>query len=300
MSVIVTGSSGFIGKRLCNFLDQKNRKIIKITRTNLGDSSSDLICDLEFENLKQGAMLGNETIFHLAGLAHDVSNSKKNIEKYIKLNFEATVNLALQASEEGVNNFIFISTVKAGSLDYSLNSLNLKSKNIYAETKRKAEIELLKLSKKTDMKICIVRPSLVYGPKLKGNLLTMRKAIDKGWFPPLPNIQNARSMVHVDDLVEACFLVENKGVDGEIYNVTDGFDYSTTEIYETLSEIAHKKPPLLRIPLVVLKTLKKISLGNLKITLNKLLEDEQYNNSKIEELGFRAKLRFENLNETLF
>ena len=150
------------------------------------------------------------------------------------------------------------------------------------------------------MRICIVRPALVYGPHLKGNLLTMKKVIEKGWFLPLPRIKNSRSMIHVDDLVKALLLIEEKGSNGEIYNVTDGVSYSTSEIYEILSDIAQKKQPSFHIPLVFLKMLKIISMGKLKATLKKLLEDELYNSSKINDLGFRAKLRFENLNETLF
>ena len=70
------------------------------------------------------------------------------------------------------------------------------------------------------MKVCIVRPSLVYGPKLE--IYLKCKCNSKGWFPPLPKIPNKRSMVHVDDLILAILLVEEKGQDGEIYIITDG------------------------------------------------------------------------------
>ena len=69
MGVIVTGSSGFIGQRLCRLLEIENRETTKVIRTDPDKFSSDLICDLEFETLDQGAMLGFETIFHLAGLS---------------------------------------------------------------------------------------------------------------------------------------------------------------------------------------------------------------------------------------
>ena len=299
MKAIVTGSSGFIGSRLCYFLRQQGHSVIKVSRTAKLNSQTDLICDLETNKLNDGTMSGVNTIFHLAGYAHDLSNPEKSRKKYIKLNIDATKNLAIQASKEGVKTFIFVSSVKAGSSDATKDDSEEKPEGIYGETKRKAELELIELSKHTDMKIFIIRPSLVYGPEIKGNLLSMKRAIQAGWFPPLPKIKNVRSMIHVDDLVRAILLVKEKGIDGEIYNVTDGKDYSTTEIYETLYELIKKDPPKLRLPLFVLNLLSFIP-GKINQTVSKLVGDERYSSSKIKSLGFSAKLRFGDLNETLF
>jgi UDP-glucose 4-epimerase len=299
MKVIVTGSSGFIGSRLCFFLSQQSYSIIKVSRTAKPYSQKDLICDLETNQLEKGAMSGVDTIFHLAGYAHDLSDPQKSKKKYVKLNVDATKKLAIQASKEGVKNFIFVSSVKAGFSDIKRDASEQKPESIYGETKRLAELELLDLSKQTNMNILIVRPSLVYGPEIKGNLLSMKRAIKAGWFPPLPQIKNARSMVHVDDLVSAIILVKEKGVNGEIYNVTDGKDYSTTEIYETLYKLNKKDLPKLRLPLILLNLFSFIP-GRINKMVSKLVGDERYSSSKIEALGFRAKLRFGNLNETLF
>ena len=298
MKAIVTGSSGFIGSRLCHFLDEKDYRVIKIARTEKEDHQVDLICDFETDKLKDGAMVGVDTVFHLAGHAHDVSDPKRSIDRYVKLNIDATRNLAIQASEEGVNTFIFVSSVKAGFSSSKDEKLK-EPLSIYGKTKRKAELELIEFSKHTDMKILIIRPSLVYGPNLKGNLSSMKKAINQGWFPPLPVIKNKRSMVHVDDLVRAILLVHEKGIESEIYNITDGFNYSTTEIYETFCKILEKNPPNWRLPLFIFNMLSFIP-GRINQTISKLLEDESYSSSKIESLGFIAKLRFGDMNETLF
>lgn len=298
MKAIVTGSSGFIGSRLCHFLDEKDYRVIKIARTEKEDHQVDLICDFETDKLKDGAMVGVDTVFHLAGHAHDVSDPKRSIDRYVKLNIDATRDLAIQASEEGVNTFIFVSSVKAGFSSSKDEKLK-EPLSIYGKTKRKAELELIEFSKHTDMKILIIRPSLVYGPNLKGNLSSMKKAINQGWFPPLPVIKNKRSMVHVDDLVRAILLVHEKGIESEIYNITDGFNYSTTEIYETFCKILEKNPPNWRLPLFIFNMLSFIP-GRINQTISKLLEDESYSSSKIESLGFIAKLRFGDMNETLF
>ena len=80
MKAIVTGSSGLIGSRLCHFLEEKDYSVIKIARTEKEDHQVDLICDFETDKLKDGAMGGVDTVFHLAGHAHDVSDPKRSID----------------------------------------------------------------------------------------------------------------------------------------------------------------------------------------------------------------------------
>jgi len=299
MKSIVTGSSGFIGSRLYSYLSKQGINVIGVSRKIKKDSQTDLICNLETDRLDDQAFAGVSSVFHLAGHAHDLSDPKKLRNSFIKLNIDATQNLATQSAKNGVKNFIFISTVKAGLADSgSINDME-DIDNFYGKTKRKAELELIKLSEAENMKISIVRPSLVYGKQIKGNLLLMKEAIQKGWFPPLPKIQNKRSMVHVDDLVKAILLVKKKGKNGEIYNVTDGKDYTTTEIYESFYEIIQKSPPKYRVPLLVLKVLQHTP-GKAGHNISKLIGDENYSSSKIKSLGFEAKLRFKDLNETLF
>jgi len=299
MKTIVTGSSGFIGSRLCLLLEEHGSEVIRVSRKARTNSKENLVCDLETSSLENKDMSDVSTIFHLAGYAHDLSNPENSKDKYYRLNVDATLNLATQASENGVKNFVFVSSVKAEGPSISSGKLEKKDFGIYGESKRKAELHLIELSQKTDMQIYIVRPSLVYGPNVKGNLLNMKDAIEKGWFPPFPGIENSKSLIHVDDLARAILFVSKKGIDKEIYNVTDGVDYSTTEIYETLCRIIEKKPPPFRIPLFAFKMMAKIPLG-LGYKVSKLLENERFSSSKIRSLGYYSKLRLEQFNETLF
>lgn len=298
MKSIVTGSSGFIGKRLIILLKKEHYQITRILRKNLSDSKNDILCDLEKESLKDGVFHNIDTVFHLAAHVHDISPKKKSLAPYKRLNVDATKKIAYQASREGVKNFIYVSSVKA-SYQKSFFENAVTKKNIYGRTKREAELELLELSSKTDMKICIIRPALVYGPELKGNLLNMKKTIERGWFPPLPKVNNSRSMIHVDDLARAILLIEKKGESGEIYNVTDGKSYSSNEIYEIFCKFFNKKPPKIRLPLFILK-LTAYFPGIIGEMVKRLLENDIHSNSKVKSLGFNAKLEFKNLNETLF
>lgn len=298
MQSIVTGSSGFIGSRLSYLLEKEGYDVVGVSR-GVQSRANDIKCDLEKDCLKEDVFRKVNSVFHLAGHAHDLSNPKKSLEKYIALNVDATIKLALQSAKAGVKNFIFISSVKAGSLNSTSEPISGEYRNIYGGTKLKAESELRKISKKFDMKICIVRPALVYGNEVRGNLLLIKRAIERGWCPPLPKIYNKRSMIHVDDLVKAIMLIERMGENGQIYNVTDGYDYSTTEIYETFFDLANKIPPRIRLPLFILKML-RFTPGPLGHKIGKLLEDDKFFSNKIESLGFKAQLKLRDLNETLF
>ena len=168
MKSIVTGSSGFIGSRLYSYLNRHGTNVIGVSRISKKNFETDLICDLEKQELDDGDFEDVSSIFHLAGHAHDLSKLKKLKNSYLKLNTEVTLNLAMQSARLGVKDFIFISTVKA-------DSLNLKKNNdFYGQTKRKAELELLKLSKEVE----IVSSFLI--PTSFDRLITLGKSLKSG------------------------------------------------------------------------------------------------------------------------
>ena len=168
MRVLVTGATGFIGKRLCDLLIKEGHFVRVITRSST-DFHDSVLCDLENDDIPSEAFDDIEVIFHLAGYAHDLSNKGDNKEKYISLNVDVTMKLARLASLSKVRKFIYVSSVKA-----------VNSYEIYGESKRQAEISLLELAVNTAMDISVLRPSLVYGPNVKGNLQAMQSAIKRG------------------------------------------------------------------------------------------------------------------------
>jgi len=150
------------------------------------------------------------------------------------------------------------------------------------------------------MQVSIVRPALVYGPNMKGNLQLMLSGIKSGWFPPLPEIGNRRSMIHVNDLVRAILLVaKDKRADGEIFIATDGRPYSSREIYSAMCNIAGKSIPKWSVP-KMLFVLASLTSASIKYKINKLLGDECYSSVKLEELGFKAKKSLKGMNEKDF
>ena len=296
MRVFITGATGFIGKRLCNALKEKDKAITAVSsRKRDNESVEYIICDLVNEELPSNCLQEVSTIFHLAGHAHDLANSSESKQKYQKLNVRATTRLAKLALKAGVKNFIFVSSTKA-ALCEDTNS----PQGIYGETKREAEDKLLYLCKDSEMCLSIVRPALVYGPGVKGNLSSMIEGIKKGWFPPLPNSSNSRSMVHVDDLVRALlFLEESRVCCGEIYNVTDGQEYSSHQIYRILCFVLGKEVPKWEVPLWFFSIISALS-PSLRHRVKKLLGTEVYSSSKLQKIGFKPKFTLKEINETNF
>jgi UDP-glucose 4-epimerase len=302
-SYLVSGATGFIGSRLVKMLVSQNHKVTLLSRKAISQFDS-ILFDLESDDFSQINLENIDVIFHLAGIAHENNNSQISKKKYQKINVDSVIKLAEFAVNSEVKKFIFVSTVKAGGTPTAatLNTENDQNplEGIYAKSKREAELKLIKLGKSTNMFISIVRPALVYGPEVKGNLELMLRAIERGWFPPLPKINNNRSMIHVDDLVEALYLVSNNiRANGEIFIATDGKSYSSHEIYQEMCFLLNKSVPKWTVPHLVFKLIALFH-PSLKQKVNKLLGDESYSSEKIESIGFKPKRTLREMNETSF
>jgi nucleoside-diphosphate-sugar epimerase len=299
-SFFMTGATGFIGQRLIKAVSGEIRVLSRINQPNF----ETVVCDLQSEVIPNNALDGVDTVFHLAGFAHDMRDASKISDLYYKVNVNATVQLANLAVKSGVKRFVFVSSVKAGGsppLGTCANEKDLKNtEDVYGKTKRESELKLLEIGQVSGMHVSIIRPSLVYGPNVKGNLQLMLSGIEKGWFPPLPETGNRRSMIHVDDLVRAILLVaEDKRANGEIFIATDGTPYSSREIYDAMCKILGKPASKWSVP-KALFDIASLASPRIKYKINKLLGDECYSSAKLEGLGFKAKKSLKDINETDF
>ena len=284
MTSFVTGATGFIGQRLLVGLEA-NGEGVRILSRNPHPDYETVVCDLQYEAIPKDGLDGVDTVFHLAGFTHDLRDASKLEHLYRALNVDATVRLTELAVRSGVKQFVFVSSVKAGGYDEDQGSPD----GVYGQTKREAELKFLDIGRQSEMLVSIVRPSLVYGAGVKGNLALMRRGIEQGWFPPIPETENRRSMIHVDDLVRALLLAaEDKRANGEIFIVTDGVPHSSREIYEAICQSVGKTVPQWSVPKIVFEGLSLLS-PRIRYKVDKLLGDEFYSSAKLEGLGFRAE-----------
>ena len=296
----VTGSTGFIGQRLVRAIDANIRVLSREKQLDY----ETVVCDLKSELIPDNALVGVDTVFHLAGFAHDLRDATKIQNVYQKVNVDATIRLAKLAVKSNVTSFVFVSSVKAGGNPPLGKCANERDQNntedVYGKTKREAELKLLQIAKDSGMHVSIIRPSLVYGPNVKGNLQLILSGIKAGWFPPLPETGNRRSMIHVDDLVRAILLIaEDKQANGEIFIATDGTPHSSREIYSVICNITGKPVPKWSVPKFLFNLIALTS-PKIKYKVDKLLGNECYSSGKLEALGFKSQRTLKEMNETSF
>ena len=261
-----------------------------------------ILFDLATQILPEDALAGVDTVFHLAGKAHALSETRQDEAEYFRINTEGTSTLLEAARNAGVRRFVFISSVKVigeGGDVYQNETVTCRPETPYGKSKLAAERLVLEGGYVPEP--VVLRLSMVYGPSRKGNLPRMIEAVAKGRFPSLPEVGNRRSMVHVEDVVQAARLAAEKpAAVGQTYIVTDGQACSTRQLYEWICEALDKPVPAWTIPIGLLKVLAKVGDGFGRArgrrfvfdsdALDKLIGSACYSSEKIErELGFRAR-----------
>lgn len=299
---LVTGASGFIGHALCSQLSERGWHLkALLRRPTSGPWHETVIGDLENFNHDDIAD-GIDTVFHLAGKAHALSETRQDEKEYSQINTEGTRRILEAARDARVRRFVFFSSVKAmneGGPECLDEASPCHPVTPYGKSKREAERLVLEGNYVPEP--VVLRLSMVYGPSTKGNLPRMIEAVAKGHFPPIPEFGNQRSMVHVEDVVQAAILAAEKPeAIGQTYIVTDGQTYSTRQLYEWIYETLGKSVPRWRIPKAVFQGLARLGdvIGKIRgrrffydsDTLNKLAGSTWYSSQKIKrELGYHAK-----------
>jgi nucleoside-diphosphate-sugar epimerase len=297
--VLITGSNGFIGSQLAQTLQNLPCDFNTLTRHPSHLGTKNWVLDLALDPCPVDICVGIDTIFHLAGKAHALAETQQDEREYMQINTEGTRKLLEAAQQAGVKCFIFFSSVKAvgDCLQQPMDeTVNTPADTPYGHSKYAAE--QLVLHGGYVPHPVVIRPSMVYGNSHKGNLPKMIKAIQRGFFPPLPEFNNRRSMAHVNDVVSAALLAsQNAQAAGQIYIVTDQQDYSSRQLYDWIRSALGKTSQHWAIPLVILRILAKTGdiIGQLTArrflfdsdALLKLSGSASYSSAKISrELGF--------------
>ncbi|MEE9268799.1 MAG: NAD-dependent epimerase/dehydratase family protein [Candidatus Krumholzibacteria bacterium] len=260
---LVTGASGFVGRSLCRRLYGAGRVRALLRRPGEGPWHEAVFADLEMNSPLDEAVAGVDTVFHLAGKAHDLGRRAGDAGGYDRLNVEGTARLLRAAGHARVARFVFLSSVKAmgeGGNSCLSEDAAAEPQSPYGRSKRRAEIQVLEDSGIPHRSV--LRSTLVYGSGAKGNLARMIRAMERGLFPPIPHAHNRRSMVHVDDLVDALLLAAEKPeANGRVFIVSDGRDYSTRELYEWICEAMHRRVPPWTVPVRSLRVLARLGDG---------------------------------------
>lgn len=261
--IILTGASGFVGRKIKNFIPKE--KLILVGRRNLDEEYSFFLSDLDESSQYGDIMKDVSCIIHCAARAHVMHEGHDNPYcLYHKINVDGTLNLARQAAVNGVKRFIYISSIKVNGESTIINSPFTEKdipapEDAYGASKLAAENSLRDLAIETDMEVVIIRPPLVYGPGVKANFAAMMNLASKNLPLPLGAINNKRSMVALDNLVDLIVsCIDHPKAANQIFLVSDDNDISTTELLEMMIRVIGKTPRLLPVPMGWLKFVGKL------------------------------------------
>lgn len=201
-----------------------------------------------------------DCVIHAAARVHVMHDTEEDpLAAFRDLNVTGTMNLARQAADAGVKRFVFISSIKVnGELTSSGRPFTETDvpnpQDAYAQSKHEAEQGLRQLSAETRMEVVIIRPPLVYGPSVKANFGALKRAVQLGWPLPLGAVNNQRSLVALDNLVDfiVTCIIHPKAAN-QTFLVSDGQDLSTTELVRGMAQAAGVPARLLPVPVWALQ-----------------------------------------------
>ena len=263
MRTFVTGASGFVGRTLIPVLSLPSHEIIAAMRAAPSDrdtpSNSVAIGDINAATNWSAALHGADAVVHLAARVHVMSeNARDPLKEFRRVNTDGTLNLARQAAAAGVKRFIFLSTIGVNGNSTSHGKIFTETSaslphDPYSVSKHEAEVGLRAISKSTGMEIVIIRPTLVHGSKAPGNFGKLTRLVSKGLPLPLASIDNRRSLVGIDNLVD--FIVtclEHPAAANETFLASDGEDLSTPDLIRRMARAMDRPARLLPVPKSVL------------------------------------------------
>ncbi len=243
MRVLVSGASGFIGSALCPHLVALAHEVVPAVRQPSGIVSERIVCD---EVSWKAALKGCDSVIHLAARVHVMQDLERDsLQAYRANNVDATIKLATLAVAAGVRRFVFMSTIKVNG-EETVPGLSFRPddppnpKDPYAISKWEAEQGLLEIAQRTGLEVVIIRPPLVYGPRVKGNFASMIKWVKNGVPLPLGAVTNHRSMIALENLVSFTALCADIDASpkakGQVFLVSDGEDVSTAELLRRIAK----------------------------------------------------------------
>jgi nucleoside-diphosphate-sugar epimerase len=224
VKILLTGSSGFLGQVLTQFLAKEN------TVETLGRNPSN---DIQVDLSKAFELIASfDCVIHAAGKAHLVPRSEEEKQTFWEVNVIGTRNLLKALEGHPPLRFVYISSVAvygkpAGRL---LNEQTpLLPMDPYGQSKIQAEAEIIQWCHRYDVICTILRLPLIYGENPPGNLRALMQGIKNGYYFNIAGGKARKSMVRAADI--ARFILPASELGG-IYHLTDGY-------HPTFHELSH-------------------------------------------------------------
>ena len=254
--ILITGAGSYIGTSFEKYLSQWTDRYTVDTVDMIGNSWK----KKDFSNY--------DVIYHVAGIAHsDIGKATEEVKAlYYKVNTDLTIETATKAKAEGVKQFIFMSSAIVYGDSAPVGKAKIITKdtiptpaNFYGDSKLKAEKGILPLGD-SNFKVVVLRPPMIYGKGSKGNYPILAKYACK--FPVFPDVENCRSMLYIENLLEFVRLIIENNESGIFFPQNEEY-VKTSILVKEIAKVHGKKVFLTRIfnPLIHLMS-KRVKLLN--------------------------------------
>ena len=257
--VLVTGANGFVGRALVRRLTGAGHLVTQVPRSTGQAAPPGLYSAGNYDDMAP-LMSGHASLVHLAARVHVMNDAAHDpLAAFRAANVILAENLARQAAASGVKRFVFISSIKVNG-EATLPGRPFTEQDAaapqdaYSISKMEAEQGLRQIAAQTGMELVIVRPPLVYGPGVRANFAALMRAVERGVPLPLGSIDNRRSLVALDNLIDFIVTcIHHPAAAHQNFLVSDGEDLSTPELIRRMARAVGRPARLLPVPLWVLR-----------------------------------------------
>jgi nucleoside-diphosphate-sugar epimerase len=294
---LVTGATGFLGSAIVRQLQEAGLPVRATGRQGSHSRDPDYWpLDLRDVTLLPEMLDDVSCIIHCAGLAHQFHANLEQASRFHGINCEATEHLARMAAAQRVKRFVFVSSVSVYGPAFKSGLRNEDAVpapwGAYAQSKRQAEIALLRIAAETGLQVLILRMATIYGESDPGNVGRLMKSIQQGRFLMIGPGRNHKSLLHRDDAARACVRAALTPTDRPvgIWNVA-GESCTMQGIVHGISSALYRQPPRWTFPAALvsglLRTAATLGIGPLRpwaksrlATVQKWLAEDAYDGSR--------------------
>jgi nucleoside-diphosphate-sugar epimerase len=261
--ILVTGATGFVGRALVARLLSEGRAVRGAVRASQGQLPPQVepvaVGDIGPETDWTRAVEGADAVVHLAARVHMTGEDASTaLPLFRAVNAAASETLARAARNAGVRRFVLLSTTtvygdRSRSRPFDESSAPAPA-SPYAQSKLEAEQRVAAALAGSPTELVVLRPPLVYGPNAKGNFARLVRLVQRGVPLPLASLRNRRSLVFVDNLVDAIVrCLDHPAAAGRTYVVSDGEDLSTPDLFARTAAALGRPPRLFAFPPALLR-----------------------------------------------
>lgn len=254
--IALTGATGFVGQHLMADLSRRGYRLRVLLRRPVPEFTTGeqvLIGDLARPINLNEAMHGVDYVLHSAGIAHAMSGRPE--DDYRTINRDATRALAIAARQAGVKRFVFLSSVRAQCGPTSEVSVSDDDTPCPTDAYGRSKLEAEEALAQADVPFAALRPALVYGPRVKGNLAALFALARKPWPLPFGAFRAQRSLVALETLASAAaHVIALENAPNRSFLVADPEPVTLGQIIAAYRTGLARRPGLVPVPPALITT----------------------------------------------